>query len=1116
MPQTNYDSDEDLKKREAQARSSRMDDDGAEPTSSDEQSSLDQIEAGSKDKSSSKKSKDESLEGRLGRALNDSIEADDVENTGFYRGGDKGGTGILIRGRNLVSTVTQNRKLLGGILGGGGAVLSLILVFNFLNIFKLEHLLNNIDAQTFSRINATFDRRSDAWVKSYVMLRLMEYEGSVNPDQDNLFFKANRVDTNHPLRDWYRTARTGSFEEDVFRKNGITFTSMIDRNGNPKPAFITFKGASTGDIEFDFDPTVEFGDYNRALDLFTQMEAGDVSAFNQLGDKLDTFISVNELDSDSAARRAIKQHVNDNVHPLRVFKRRHIRKDIQNKIGVRDWRFFEQTRASQEDRKIAFQKKLLTKLLPEDTRSGKFILCVFGAGPCPSNTDPNNPANRSGSIPDGTRTDSEGEKDQYDAEGNLLRDEAGNPIKSDVGTNGSFADVVDVDSLSGTEDLVRTTFLKQIMSKLSIVTGTFSLVQTMDMLSRVDANLTSGGLSKLAVMAKGAQAMAAYTTYAIAKDQTRTGELTMDEYGLLMGTLNGAESSEAYDYFFNDSSSGTVSAATSKEQYCDDTYTPEPGEYVWTCDKYKVGGTSNANRIQDMYANSIGAVATPLMEAYREIRNAPGISQVLDIVNAISGKISDLISVIIDPVLDSLGISDSIERFTTWLTEKVMVFLGAGPILAGTQSEPGLILTMFTQGSEVTAEATTRGSGAPVTNPATAEYVKDIELAYLQQERASMSFTERYFDVSNTDSLAAQTLGKVSTFSPSKVSSYLGSFGNFLTNILPFLGPQADAQASDRETLSEITTYDFPPQCLELEPLDLTPPSGLTNADDLTNAEGQPFIDSSLLTLELLGNSDQFWQKVYERVGDNDTDPVTVEQIYNCETLEQRVRGSLGYTSGYTKDGGLEDGVVVTSSQSQNNNTPINCASATGNALIVCAAQQYVGIRYSNGSTRWNSEWGVSNTNNRLNGGANAEIFLSRNGNSITTLVNEAFIDCSGYTNLSLFVAFGYKTTAGCSGYYTRDNNNDGLSDSDRNLRIVSMDSLQPGDFLTVSNVCNQAGQAGHIGIYVSTLPNGNLRTLESSAGRNSTDQTKTSGFYERSPDYFKYASRYVGPGTTP
>src|SRR5690606_689033 len=93
------------------------------------------------------------------------------------------------------------------------------------------------------RMNAVFDRRSDRWIRSYVRLRLAEFDGTLSRTNDqNLYMRSGRVDTDRPLTDWYRTLRSNGFEERVFNRSGIYFTSAVDANGRVRPAMITIGG----------------------------------------------------------------------------------------------------------------------------------------------------------------------------------------------------------------------------------------------------------------------------------------------------------------------------------------------------------------------------------------------------------------------------------------------------------------------------------------------------------------------------------------------------------------------------------------------------------------------------------------------------------------------------------------------------------------------------------------------------------------------------------------------------------------------------------------------------------------------------------------------------------
>ncbi len=156
----------------------------------------------------------------------DAKEADELKDTlrGYFNDEAKGE--ISGRANSLLGNKKSRRLLIGGLAVTLPMVLfALAFVPNLLGLLKIENFLQNIDAATFSRLNASFDRRSDKWIKSYVALRMTEIDGEANPGRDTLYFRANKVDTNNPIRDWYRTLRTSNFEKNVFEKNGIRFTT---------------------------------------------------------------------------------------------------------------------------------------------------------------------------------------------------------------------------------------------------------------------------------------------------------------------------------------------------------------------------------------------------------------------------------------------------------------------------------------------------------------------------------------------------------------------------------------------------------------------------------------------------------------------------------------------------------------------------------------------------------------------------------------------------------------------------------------------------------------------------------------------------------------------------
>ncbi len=244
------------------------------------------------------------------------LAAKDKENDSLFK--DKDIRKKVKVGGNRLSSFGRNRKLLAGAgVGFIGFAIAGMGLFGFLNVFRLDHLLNNIDSETFSRYNATFEERSDSWMRAYVRLRLGEMDGTIKPDSDgNVFFRSNRVNTGNPGWDWYRTMRTSKFEDDLLQKHGIRFTSVIDANGRIRPARIEIKGQPTIEIKVD------------GVDANLDMRTAKGPEFDKALNQIDTSLRKTDiLKTDKEARKAIAKAVDENTRFKNVIKRRQLRKD---------------------------------------------------------------------------------------------------------------------------------------------------------------------------------------------------------------------------------------------------------------------------------------------------------------------------------------------------------------------------------------------------------------------------------------------------------------------------------------------------------------------------------------------------------------------------------------------------------------------------------------------------------------------------------------------------------------------------------------------------------------------------------------------------------------------
>lgn len=182
----------------------------------------------------------------------------------------------------------------------------------------------------------------------------------------------------------------------------------------------------------------------------------------------------------------------------------------------------------------------------------------------------------------------------------------------------------------------------------------------------------------------------------------------------------------------------------------------------------------------------------------------------------------------------------------------------------------------------------------------------------------------------------------------------------------------------------------------------------------------------------------------------------------------------------------------------------VDCDRVSGNTRIVCAAEEYTGVRYANYNagtgSRWADEWGVTP---RGNLGQNAETWIAQReaGGGLDSATD--FLECSGYVNVAVYTAFGVESYSCSADYRTRN----------PNFREIPVSEMRPGDLGIRSLVC---GNNGHVGIFVEWLPDGRMRFLESSAGRNDDQNVPRSGYYTRSANYYPYAARYIGPGSSP
>jgi hypothetical protein len=825
--------------------------------------------------------KSDGLDRQLKSAFNDAKAKDSQEQDNQTGSLYKPGPGKN-KQKNFLQDIRKRRGLLAGAgVFGGGVIALIVILLGFLNVFKLDDMMSNIDQKTFSRYNASADRRSDKWIQSYLFLRLTQLQGN-GADPDSEYFRAHKVDTNNPIKDWYHTLRTSDFEKDLAKK-GIVFSDRtVDGPGNQKIIFSVLRvngeeiaGLSAGDVR-----SGNLVDKLRSDPSFVQEKLAEVD-LNKPGGNRD-------------ARAVLKQIVNENTRFTSVLKRRQVRKSIQNMNGVKDWRFFETTRDKANNKKIDIRNKILTKAIPEDILAGKYLLCLFGVSSCRLSDDPSDP--------------------QYESDSALNGDNKLNNNQQDFDKTGKPVGGVDFPAV--------TEIMKQIIGKLNLGV---SIIQNLDMLSRVNKLITHHEISKGVAIARGVQAMGLYQVFETSRDQMKTGQLTsaeVNQYMQVIGPISHGEGWTKVITAKGDPSKLTDTAAS--RQYCSAQNQakiendPKLGnkQFAYLCPDKQIGGASTASNLEKAYTSSIGGTLGPILQQYDTIRHLPVIGFFADFLTGIINKISGVISSLLQDVLKAVGFQDDMQKAVAWLVGKVAAFLGAGPILNGNEAAP-VFTNWLVQGGAFTAEAAARAAGAAATTAGSKLFAMQNVEQYQYEQSSKMSNFDRYLSLSNPNSPAANTALAVSDMNTTSLSSKLNfgvifkTIGTGLSSIFTRHSSAATGKGYEGTDFAAIQTFDFPKQCYNRQPISQTPQDG-TNIQQVLGAVGIQIPDSDL-TWDLVDGND-WYQYVYDKIGDRDDAATIAEQIYNCNLLDTKVRGGIGYVYGYTNDGGLDDNTAADNS----------------------------------------------------------------------------------------------------------------------------------------------------------------------------------------------------------
>ncbi len=801
------------------------------------------------------------------------------------------------RGLGLFS----RRRVLGmSILG-----VLLVVIFSFsslFSVFKMDHIMSNIDEKAFVRLSGTLDSRNTVYMRTYMQLRLADVCSGVNDtcpklddlDKDNLIFRADEVRrSKNPVFNWYRTMRSSNFEAEVFNKNGIFITSGVYRDANgvlrPRTVKFTIKSETIslpGNIQSLINDSIKPGNNVDWVKLNSLYQNG----------ALDDFFDKQILTSNSDRRGVINKIVNDRTHWWNVFKRRQLRRDIANKTGVPKWRFFDDARTKAETKKIQVRNRVIDSITPKNTKSGKFIDCLFGITDCRFSGDPGDTANNT--------TDSDRLKDGE-----------------------KIANPKDPQNPKTTYDIDYSKSSAAVKKAAGLVGGVVSIgnwASLINNLHDVDKAIRSGAIQAQVAIARGVQAMALYQTFETVRDQMKTGEANSEQINQFMQNIANFTAAEAWVKMVEGKGSPqttALAAGTAKAvNYCSANHQPTESEFAYLCNDTIIGSTATgAQALQDAYNKGPGVVLSPILDGYDK-----GFGWFGDAFNKIfNATVGTAVSAIISNIP---GLAQTMQDAVGWATGKLAVMLGAAKMYSyedSSGSPKGLVPSGqlgngVTQGAVFTAESAMRGAGAMLTTPASKVQAGKVTAAYQQEKASQQSFMSRYLSPSNQNSLASQAL-----FAASQIK--LSSFGHIFINLksvfgsiasainLPFNHKAAAVSGSSGYVgaeVAQIDTYDFPSQCYSLSPMNMSPTDGLT-----TNIKqifpGQ--VKDRFLTWETMTNSQSWYGYVYSLKGADD--PVKYEGhsiakaqlVYNCALLDNAVRGGLGYLYGYTKDNGYDE-----------------------------------------------------------------------------------------------------------------------------------------------------------------------------------------------------------------
>jgi len=806
---------------------------------------------------------------------------------------------FLRRHKSKIAAGVISSALLGGSIAG----------FSAMGPFELKHIIENINGPTLGRLQGVdIADRSFAFQKAYMEARLFEVsEATSGRPVDNILFRADKLKYDKAGIPTFWSAynklrpnadqKLNDFETKLFEDHGVRLTSMFVQKGNirvRRTAAITIN-----DTPLSFDPTS--GPDALPASVLDGALRGDPNSLRRiqgLTGKLDEFISTQLVGlngTDKEARQVIRGLAKAEYPKVtQLAKRWFFRKDWRNVIGVRPWKFFEQTRQAFTEKKLSIRNaminKMVTAMLPSSSRLGLFIKCVFGIT-CDASEDTSNGKNRAPAPDPNAKDDSK--TGNPDNNGGTYGEGEGSG--SDILAGAAEAPPENPAVLSD----LQTKIANQLLGKLNFAAAILTII---DLAAHLDSAIHDGKFSKIIYAARMAAFAALFLTMTTANDQATVGDYPGDEMNNLMSTMSNATNNEAWSTIVDNKPAivhaDSITPATDKFDFCSVAHqaalqqnpSEADKEFNFWCDAYKVGGGIIKN-IEDSWNNTLGLVLHPLLTLFKNT-----LGPFVDVYIQIT---TFMFNLFLQAGIKAAAAIPQIKDLASWLGAKLMSWAGAGPIYDGTQSNGELVESMFTGGA-ASAEIAARGNGGARTTPDTRIVATQRYIAFKNEQNKDMSISDRYISLNNTNSIASKVLFSIVNKPLSQYTSNIfGTIGSILSSPFNAISRTVNADNSaDNPYLTAdmagVITYDFPKEaCLDAPMLTMDP-------DTATNAVQMGIFKPGELTWDVVSDKDKWYDALYAKVGDDDDKAM---KVWNCALLDNTVEGSVGQPYGYQAPG---------------------------------------------------------------------------------------------------------------------------------------------------------------------------------------------------------------------